>query len=327
MSSNYQLWNKIQTVTKIQEKTLQQIVQINPVDPFANNRHFIPHIIHQNWDKHEVPQEFDTWIKSWMDFNPTWEYWLWTPDDVRALLKNKYPEYLSLYNKYKFNIFRCDVMRYFIMDTFGGFYVDMDMECLRPLDTWTMHNQCLLSHETYQHPYLLFNKTVPNVVNGILASRPGHPFFKQVIKSLPESFKKFPFDVLQGTGPFFLQRNLDKYEKSNSVLMSQSNVTSHDPNSVTVVTPDVFLPTYDPAYVKGLKDKCLKFGLKDKISKPAKDICLEMKQRDFKNPVNENSYTNHHWVHVFLSEAKWRSKPTVSIFDIVPKCKTYLETL
>ena len=45
-----------------------------------------------------------------------------------------YPEYLAMYDSYRFGIQRADAMRLFFLHKFGGIYIDMDIECLRSLD-------------------------------------------------------------------------------------------------------------------------------------------------------------------------------------------------
>jgi len=107
----------------------------------------IPHIIHQVWDTNMVPMRYEKWIKTWKALHPTWEHWFWTLDDVRDLVVKHYSDHLVLYDSYQEPIFRADVMRYFVLHRFGGIYVDLDMEALKPLDNWTFHYNCLVSEE------------------------------------------------------------------------------------------------------------------------------------------------------------------------------------
>jgi hypothetical protein len=274
----------------------------------------IPHIIHQTWNTYNIPKELAAWVKTWMTFNPHWEYYLWTSDNVKALSKERYPTYLRMYESYGFTIFRADAMRYFIMDSFGGFYVDLDMECLQPLDEWTFDNQCILSHETYEHPYLLHDKTAPNVMTTMLASRPGHPFFKACIEALPAAAEEYPTDVMRGTGPWFLDKVYNEYIKSPPARLPENNIT--------VVHPKYFLPTFDPPGTEKLRRQCI--VLKDKLVPHALQVCEDLQSRNFSNNPLPESYTNHHWVHIFLEEAKWRNKrDVVSIFELVPDVQIY----
>ena len=56
---------------------MRKIIKDNKMPPK------IPHIIHQTWDTHSVPAFFEKWIKTWSLYHPAYEYWFWTPNDVR----------------------------------------------------------------------------------------------------------------------------------------------------------------------------------------------------------------------------------------------------
>ncbi|ELU12549.1 hypothetical protein CAPTEDRAFT_54872, partial [Capitella teleta] len=183
----------------------------------------IPHIIHQVWDTRDIPHFFHAWVSRWMDVNPGWGYWLWTIDDAKLLIGSQYPEYLALFESYPEVIHRADAMRYFILHHFGGVYMDLDMEPLKPLDNWTSNYDVVLSQECYEHTYVVRGESEPNIVNGVMFARPQHPFFLSAVKSLPDAANKYFGDFLQATGPVFLSRVLKEYLN-----------TTHDP-SVTIV--------------------------------------------------------------------------------------------
>ena len=124
----------------------------------------IPHIIHQTWDDHKIPTMFAKWIKTWKTMHPTWEYWLWTPQDVKLMLSKYYPSYLKLYSNYTEEIFKANIMRYFIMHKYGGIYADLDVESLRPMDNWTMDNDCILSENHHVHSYIVAQRDHANVM-------------------------------------------------------------------------------------------------------------------------------------------------------------------
>ena len=74
----------------------------------------IPRIIHQTWSGEDVPSQFTPWVSSWMEQNPSWEYWFWTDEDIRCFVAHHFPLYLDLYDGYEYNINRADVMRYLL---------------------------------------------------------------------------------------------------------------------------------------------------------------------------------------------------------------------
>ena len=96
-------------------------------------------------------------------------------------------------------------MRYFILHRFGGVYLDLDMECLKPLDTLLVNQQ---------RPYfsLLALPSIENAIigNAFMASPPAHAFFSFLIKRLGAIREKdvTHADVLNNTGPNMLDRQL-----------------------------------------------------------------------------------------------------------------------
>jgi len=63
-----------------------------------------------------------------------YEYILWDEKKCLDLIAKDYPEYLSFYNSFRFEIQKIDFVRFCILHKYGGFYIDMDMYKLRSLD-------------------------------------------------------------------------------------------------------------------------------------------------------------------------------------------------
>ena len=170
----------------------------------------IPHIIHQKWNTIQLPKRFVPWVKSWLEKPPTWQYWFWTDEDARRLVERDYKQYLAMYDGYKKKINRADAMRYFVLQTYGGFYADIDMECLKPLDEIVSNKCCILAEDHHVHSYVLARRKPPrNVLNTPMACRPGHPYFKDVISELAK-WKNHPNHLAQ-TGPDLIDRVLRTY--------------------------------------------------------------------------------------------------------------------
>ena len=268
----------------------------------------IPHIIHQIWDTETIPVYLEYWVKSWSQKNPKWEYWLWTLKDGRELIKSAFPSFLSLYDSYEEDIFRVDSLRLFIMYAFGGVYADIDMISLKSLDPWTYNHKCILSEETYEHSFIVEEKNSSNVVNGFLACRPGHQFYKTAIESLFEAARDYFGDFLHATGPFFVDSVYRKYSQ-----------TQYDKNnSLTVLEPKYFLPTFDHTQEGVISYKCAPSRYKA-LGLRAQDICRELWRRDYKNAVDSESYANHKWLHLYMYDPTWKTKNTKPLREMVPK--------
>ena len=87
----------------------------------------IPKKIHQIWlGKEGVPKKSIKWMNSWKEFNPDWEYKLWNEENIKDLKVSDYDVYSKKINPG----YRSDILRYIILNKFGGLYADTDFECL-----------------------------------------------------------------------------------------------------------------------------------------------------------------------------------------------------
>ena len=92
----------------------------------------IPKIIHQTWKTKKLLPEFIIWRDSWIKLNPEFVFCFYTDRDINKFIRKNYPEYEELWNSLV-NIEKVDVFRYLILYKYGGVYVDMDCECLKPI--------------------------------------------------------------------------------------------------------------------------------------------------------------------------------------------------
>lgn len=178
----------------------------------------IPRVIHQTWRDREIPPGFRAFQESWTRHHPGWEYRLWTDSDLRRLVCERYPWFLSIYDDYAEPIERVDAARYFVMHCFGGVYVDLDFECLRPIDELLHGQELIVGLEPQAHLYKPVVKAhgLDRVVgNAFLASRPGHRFWEHLFQELVGArHRSGPLEV---TGPFLLTRALESYVGQDAV--------------------------------------------------------------------------------------------------------------
>ena len=168
----------------------------------------IPRIIHQTWKNSDIPEPYHSYQQSVREQHPDWEHRLWTDADNRAFIAEEYPEFLPTYDGYSHEIERVDAVRYFILLKFGGVYLDLDMECLKPLDG-------LLSEDNTAYFGQLALPTIDNCVTGnaFMAAPAAHPLFAYITKQLPRVIKSdiTHADVLDNTGPYMLSRQLEAF--------------------------------------------------------------------------------------------------------------------
>jgi inositol phosphorylceramide mannosyltransferase catalytic subunit len=157
----------------------------------------------------EPPPRYADCISKMRDLHPDWRLRIW--DDVAAacLVKQYFPEWLRCYHAYKLPVQRTDIFRAMVVYLYGGFYLDMDIFCLRSLDDLCGHGLVLgiekiLSHEEclkLHHQYPV------RMANYMFGSIPGHGFwmdFLMAAKAKAGTVIREEEDVLETTGPGLL---------------------------------------------------------------------------------------------------------------------------
>jgi GT2 family glycosyltransferase len=161
----------------------------------------IPKIIHQTWKNEVIPAAFAEWSRGWREKNADWQWVLWTDRMLLDLCAEHYPELLPVFASYDQGIMRADVGRYLVLHRFGGIYADLDTECIGPLEQIHREDRVVVCQEPPGHwsdqipfrchPFLLFN--------GVMASPPGHDFWRTIFDLLP--LTRPATDILDATGP------------------------------------------------------------------------------------------------------------------------------
>jgi hypothetical protein len=267
----------------------------------------IPRIIHQTWKTHDVPAEFAAYVKTWIKQNPGWQYWFWSDAEAARFIKFKHPKYYDMYENYPEAIYRADAMRYFVLYEFGGWYADLDIEDLKPLEELGNTHSCIISQEPWGHVLFIWNRT-RLACNALMAARPNHPYFKYVIEQLPANAEKREKGLMEITGPKMIDNTLSQYER----IMNQSKLHSHS-NTVYLADPDCFLPTLSGNGLPEVMKACKSEQSNDK----KKRICDRLNKEEWANQPPPESYTNHVWIHTYY-HANLGTRNNISVFDLVP---------
>ncbi len=166
----------------------------------------IEKIIFQTWKTKNVPEPYKSYVESVRSNNPGYEYRLLTDKDNRRFIENRYPWFLHTFDSYKHAIERADAVRYFLLYTYGGVYIDLDMECIKSIDDLLTDGELFLSIEAGP---LIRNQVVSNA---FMASVKGSPFFHHIVKNLEKNKKQdITFkDVFNSTGPDMITREYYK---------------------------------------------------------------------------------------------------------------------
>lgn len=91
----------------------------------------IPKIIHYCWlSNNPIPNSLQEYMKSWKKFLPDYEFMLWNFDRFNKKSSTWVQE---AFEKKKY-AFAADYIRLYAVYNYGGFYLDMDVEVLKPFE-------------------------------------------------------------------------------------------------------------------------------------------------------------------------------------------------
>lgn len=126
----------------------------------------IPKIIHYCWfGGQELPELALKCIKSWKKYLPEYEIMRWDESSF-DIESNQYVK--EAYDNKKY-AFVTDYVRLFVMYTYGGIYMDTDVEVKKPLDAF-LSNKAFSGFESYH-----------DVPTGIMASEKGFVGMKELL--------------------------------------------------------------------------------------------------------------------------------------------------
>jgi mannosyltransferase OCH1-like enzyme len=134
----------------------------------------IPKIIHYVWvGPKSVPRKF---LDSWISLCPGYKFVFWNEDNIdfsHPFVRSAYA--VGAWNRVA-NFVRANALA-----TYGGFYLDTDIELRRPLDDFR-DRECFLG---FQVPDILITCCVNNAIMG---ARPGHWLMREVCRRLTADF-------------------------------------------------------------------------------------------------------------------------------------------
>ncbi len=214
--------------------------------PDAKTQQTVPRRIYQTWKvRAPLPEAFQSWSQTIKDHNPEYEYVLWEDSDNRAFIQTHFNWFLEKYDSYEKEIMRVDAVRYFALFYFGGFYMDMDVECFGSLDRYTSMNGVLLGRmgSDQDHPHC--------IPNAIMAASPRQEFWLFVFSFLldgPSSNQP----VEHVAGPVFLKRcvdrwhqgSLDNYNRVEAIraLLDPDQTVTEPTGSIHIMKPKEWYP-------------------------------------------------------------------------------------
>jgi hypothetical protein len=224
-----------------------------PPEPF--NSEEISRVIFQTWKSRvEISLNYRYWRSTFIKNNPEFQCVLWDDDDNREFVADKFAWFLPVYDRLPTATFRADAVRPLFLFLYGGVYVDLDTECLRPLSTMPHSGDVILGQ---MGPDLNFANSIPNA---IMASKPFQLFWLLVLALMIEKLESLGTaeDIRRAgseviTGPGLLHEAFDYYrlESEQNVRIRTRTIIENLPENVSaqvkagrieLLPPDIWYP-------------------------------------------------------------------------------------
>ena len=139
-------------------------------------------------------------------------YKLWTYENCDDLVKNEFQTYIPLWNSFRYDIQRVDFIRYCILYSRGGIYIDCDIYPIKDI------NHLFNKDYFFVKRVEKGSKSFP--YNAVIGSHPFQEIFKKILVEIEQSTftkQQMPiYDkwkgrlVFQTTGQYMLKRVLKK---------------------------------------------------------------------------------------------------------------------
>ena len=142
------------------------LLLINYINIFSTD--LIPHIIHYAWfSENPKPEKIQKCISSWKKYSPGWLIVQWT-SELMIPFDNDFIK--EAYELKKF-AFVADYLRAFALYTYGGIYIDSDVEMYASLEPFLNHSFFVSqSRDKWLH-------VAPDCFGAVK----GHPILKEII--------------------------------------------------------------------------------------------------------------------------------------------------
>lgn len=169
----------------------------------AAGEQLIPRVIHRLWlGQDSIPPAFERYGETWRSHHPHWEVKLWTDDNLPPLSCQREVDRAGNFKS------RYDMVRYEVVRQFGGIIIDLDMECLRPLDPLLGGVEAFVGRETGKER---------RVGTQIIGAVPRHPLLEQAVEQLRRTAGAGK-TASQQAGPAFLTRMVDDFRDQITIF-------------------------------------------------------------------------------------------------------------
>lgn len=158
----------------------------------------IPRKIFQSWKTLHLDPCIQQNTERLKQLNPEYEYQIFDNKKCRNFLQKYYGQnYVNAFDNVKSGAFKCDLWRYAVLYKYGGVYIDIDMQPIKPLKN--------IIRETDKFLSVKDASGMPcRIYQAFIAVVPNHPIMKYALEASLYNIAtrtKFPFESLSITGP------------------------------------------------------------------------------------------------------------------------------
>lgn len=267
----------------------------------------IPKIIHQSWKTKQITSYTKQYVEKCMNLNKDYIYMFWDDEDIRKLVTKQFSYLLPIFDSYYgFGeaISKADLSRVLIIYLFGGVYMDLDVECLTPLESLLNRHDCILAQEPWGNPIADNREGIPFVSNFFLAAKPHHKFLRRLVDEFPHSF--LLDDVVERTGPGLFTKVYHSYK-----LQTYDNLP-YIPDS------EVFGNKIGDEEM--LINRCKDLDYMKKFSEKNHNPPLQELMKYCSNykttKSNSTKHMTHHFIHTWIDKEKFDYSDTFDVEDL-----------
>ncbi len=173
--------------------------------------------IHQTWKTHQIPEKYVKYVEQLKTIHKDWKYTLWSDEDNTLLIKQHYPDFFEAYAKIQLPIVKADFARYAFIHQFGGYYLDLDLEIIKKIDT--LHDVNINLLLTEEHPEHAQHHGVDLIItNWFFGAQKGHPFLYHLMEEIIKS--DLNENVLEQSGPLLVTNIFNNHTKKYTKVLS-----------------------------------------------------------------------------------------------------------
>jgi mannosyltransferase OCH1-like enzyme len=196
---------------------------------YHNNR--IPKIIHLLCKDKIIPKHYLVHLNRIKELHPGWQINICDDEDMDKIVQEHFPEYWKMFHSFPVHIQRLDVFRIMIVYLHGGFYLDMDMHCYKPLDP-LLNNMLVLGEEKTLSDFELketHHKHALRIGNYMFGSVQKHSFLLEFMQTALNNCTQQILtenDILETTGPGLLTNFYHNYAQAHKDITLLTNKTA-----------------------------------------------------------------------------------------------------